>query len=188
MKTELLLFEKGGPENTKETLAAARKRAGELGVQNVVLATSTGRTALMALDAFEGSGVRITGVTLHAGYWDVYEPPDKEKIAEAKDRGAAIVTATHGLMGSVESAVKEKFGGIPPMELIAHTYYTFSQGMKVCVEVALMAADAGLIANAEEIIAIGGTGEGADTAVVLKAAYTTNFFDLKIREVLAMPR
>ena len=60
--------------------------------------------------------------------------------------------------------------------------------MKVCVEVALMAADGGYVANAEEIIAIGGTGEGADTAVVLKVAYTTNFFDLKIREVLAMPR
>jgi hypothetical protein len=188
MRREVLLFEKGGLENTEATLAIARERAGELGVQNVVLATSTGRTALMALDAFEGSGVRLIGVTLHAGYWDVYEPPDKAKIAEAKDRGAVILTATHALMGSVESAVKEKFGGIPPMELIAHTYYTFSQGMKVCVEVALMAADAGYVSNAEEIVAIGGTGVGADTAVVLKAAYTTNFFDLNVREVLAMPR
>lgn len=188
MKTELLLFDEPGPQNTEETLAVARRRAEELRLQNVVVATSTGRTALMALDAFEGTGARIIGVTLHAGYWDVYEPPDEAKIAEANKRGAAIITATHGLMGSVESAVKEKFGGIPPMELIAHTYYTFSQGMKVCVEVALMAADAGYVENAEEVIAIGGTGEGADTAVVLKAAYTTNFFDVNVREVLAMPR
>ena len=131
---------------------------------------------------------QIVGVTLHAAYWDVYEPPDKEKMEQARARGAHTITATHGLMGSVESAVKQKFGGIPPAELIAHTYYTFSQGMKVAVEVALMAADAGYVGNAEEVIAIGGSGKGADTAVVLRAAYTTNFFDLNVCEVLAMPR
>lgn len=188
MKAEMLLFEKGGPENTDETLAVVRKRAGELGITKAVLATSTGETALKALDAFEGTDIEVIGVTLHAGYWDIFEPPDAEKVAAARDRGAKILTATHSLMGSVESAVKDKFGGIPPAELIAYTYYTFSQGMKVAVEVAMMAADAGLLGSAEEVVAIGGTGNGADTAVVLKPAYTTNFFELKIREVLAMPR
>jgi hypothetical protein len=188
MKAETLLFDKGGPQNTDETLAAARKRAGELGITKAVLATSTGETALKALDAFEGTGIDLIGVTLHAGYWDIFEPPDAEKVAAARERGATILTATHALMGSVESAVKDKFGGIPPAELVAYTYYTFSQGMKVAVEVAMMAADAGLLGGAEEIIAIGGTGRGADTAVVLKPAYTTSFFDLNVREVLAMPR
>jgi len=188
IKREMLLFEAGGPENTKPTLEAARRRAEQLGIRKVVLATSTGRTALTALDVFDGLGVDVIGVTLHAAYWTIYVPPDDKKIAAAKARGAKFLTATHGLMGNVEAAIRDKFGGLPPVELIAHTYYTFSQGMKVAVEVALMAADAGLVQPGEEIIAIGGTNEGADTAIVLKAAFTTNFFDLKIREVIAMPR
>jgi len=188
IKRELVLFEKGGPENTVATLEAARSRAEELDIRKVVLATSTGRTALMALDVFRGLEVDIIGVTLHAAYWPIYVPPDGEKVAAATAQGVKFVTATHGLMGNVEAAVRDKFGGLPPVELIAHTYYTFCQGMKVAVEVALMAADAGLVENGEDIIAVGGTGEGADTAIVLKAAFTTNFFDLKVREVIAMPR
>jgi hypothetical protein len=142
----------------------------------------------MALDVFRGLDVDIIGVTLHAAYWPIFAAPDKEKVAAAEARGARFLTATHGLMGNVEAAIRDKFGGLPPVELIAHTYYTFSQGMKVAVEVALMAADAGLVEEGEEIIAVGGTDVGADTAVVIKAAFTTNFFDLKVREVIAMPR
>jgi hypothetical protein len=64
----------------------------------------------------------------------------------------------------------------------------FGQGIKVCVEVTIMAADAGLIPMDSEIIAIGGTAWGADAAVVLEPAHMTNFFDLKIKEIIAMPR
>ena len=187
-KRETLLFEEPGPKQTEATLKAARQRAAQLGIKTVVLATSTGRTALMALDVFEGTGVRIVGVTLHAGLWKKYAPPDPEKIRAAEKRGARFVTATHTLMGNVESAVQEKLGGVSPCDVIAHTYYTFCQGMKVAVEVAVMAADAGLLEGEKEVIAIAGTSEGADTAIVLSPAYSTDFFDLKINEVIAMPR
>jgi len=60
--------------------------------------------------------------------------------------------------------------------------------MKVAVEVAVMAADAGLLEGEGEVIAVAGTGSGADTAVVLSPAYSTSFFELKVREVIAMPR
>lgn len=188
MRAELLLFEKGGPANTEATLAAARRRAEELGIKDIVLATSTGETALKALDAFDGMDANIVGVTLHAAYWKIYAPPDPEKVGAAEARGVQFLTATHALMGSVESAIRDKFGGLPPVELIAHAYYTFSQGTKVAVEVAVMAADAGLIPVDREVIAVGGTGEGADTALVLSPAYSTSFFDLKVHEVLAKPR
>jgi len=75
-----------------------------------------------------------------------------------------------------------------PAELIAHTLYRFSQGMKVAIEITLMAADAGLIPINEEIIAIAGTDKGADTALVLKPAYTNEFFNLEVREIIAIPR
>ena len=60
--------------------------------------------------------------------------------------------------------------------------------MKVAVEITLMAADAGLLDVSEEAIAIAGTDEGADTAIVIKPAYSRKFNELKIREILAKPR
>jgi hypothetical protein len=188
MRQETLLFDEPGPQNTEALLEAVARRAKELDVRTVVLATSTGSTALEAADALSGLPVQIVAVTLHAGYWDLYAAPDEQKVAAAEAKGVRFLTCTHSLMGNVEGAVREKFGGIPPVELIAHTYYTFSQGMKVAVEVTVSAADAGLVQNGEEVIAVGGTSTGADTAAVVRAAYSTNFFDLRVREVIAMPR
>ena len=188
MRRNTLLFDESGEEHTEETLEVARDRALELGIQSVVFATSTGKTALKAAATFENSGAELLGVTLHAGTWDKYAAPDPEMVQEAEAKGVEFLTATHTLMGHVGSAIREKFGGIPPAELIAHTYYSFSQGMKVAVEIALMAADAGSLEGEEEIISVAGSGSGADTAIVLAPAYSTSFFDLNICEILAMPR
>lgn len=57
----------------------------------------------------------------------------------------------------------------------------------MCVEITLMAADAGLIPVDKDIVAIAGTGRGADTALRIKPANTARFFDLKIKEILAKP-
>jgi len=187
-KRDLLLFDDPGPQQTGPTLEAARERALALGIKTVVLATTTGETALKALDAFEGTGASLVAVTLHAGVWSQYAPPDPQKVRAAEARGVRFLTATHTLMGNVGSAIREKLGGVPGCEIVAHTYYTFSQGMKVAVEVAVMAADAGLLEGEREVIAIAGTGGGADTAIVLSPAYSTSFFDVKIHEVIAMPR
>ena len=187
-KHQLLLFDKPGPKNTAATLAATQARADELGIKTIVVATNSGDTALKAFEAFENTSVKIIAVTLHAGRWEKHSPPDAGKVKAAEDLGVKFLTATHALMGNVSSAIREKFGGIGPVEIIAHTYYTFGQGMKVAVEVALMAADAGLLGDEQEIIAIAGTGKGADTAIVLSPAFTTSFFDLRIREVIAMVR
>ncbi len=187
-KREIILFDEPGQQNTEATLKAVRDRALELGLKTIVLATTTGETALKTLEVFEGIDLRIVAVTLHAGLWQTYAPPDRDKVQAARQRGIEFLTATHTLMGNLGTTIREKFGGLPDSEIIAHTYYTFSQGMKVAVEVAVMAADAGLLEDDEEVVAIGGTGNGADTAVVLSPAYSTNFFDLKVHEVIAMPR
>jgi len=100
--------------------------------------------------------------------------------------GAKIFTGTHAL-SSVERAIRKDFGTIQPLELIANVLRLMGEGTKVCVEIALMAADAGLIAVDRDIIAIGGSGRGADTALRLRPANTARFFELKIREVIAEP-
>jgi hypothetical protein len=63
----------------------------------------------------------------------------------------------------------------------------FSQGMKVCLEVSVMAAEAGLITPDEEVVAVGGSGTGADTAVIMQPAYAASMFDTRFRTILCMP-
>ena len=183
-----MYFDRPGPENTDEAMRAARRRAEELGIRHAVVASNSGETGLRTLESFGGLGIDVVVVTLHAGRWPVYEAPDAGKIERLRAGGAKVLTCTHALLGNVEMAIRERFGGLQPSELIAQAYYAICQGMKVCVEIALMAADAGLIPVTEEAMAIAGTGGGADTAVVLKPSYTNRFFDLEVREIVAMPR
>ena len=92
-----------------------------------------------------------------------------------------------GALSGVGRSISRKFGGTTPVEIVAHTLRLFGQGTKVCVEVAIMAADAGKIPTDRDIVCVGGTGTGADTALVLKAAHANNLFDLRIRETLCRP-
>ena len=188
VKREIIFFEKPGASNTQATLEAVRERAKLLEIKKVVLATNSGDTALKAVDLLKELDVKIIAVTLHAGTWKTYGEPDWDKVRQAENLGVKFLTATHTLMGNIGSAIREKFGGLPDSELIAHTLYCFSQGMKVAVEITVMAADANLISPKEEVIAIAGNNQGADTAIVVKPAYSTDFFNLRIKEIIAMPR
>ena len=154
----------------------------------MVVATTTGETAIKAARRFKNQNVSIIAVTLHAGIWNKYGAPFPEKVKKAEEMGVKFLTCTHSLMGNVGNAIMEKFGGISWTDLIAYTYYTFSQGTKVAVEIVVNAADAGLIPVDQEVIAIAGTGVGADTAFVIKPAYSTDFFSLKVLEIIAKPR
>ena len=179
-----MVFAEAGPSNTEATLDLAVERAAQLGIEHLVIATSTGATALEAAKHYDGT---VIAVTLSAGHWDKYCAPDPEIIAECRDRGVHVLTATHTLLGGMGAAARE-IGGLCAAEIIARTYYTICQGAKVAVECALMAADAGLLDMQAEAISIAGTGEGADTALVIRPAFSNTFFDLRVREILAKPR
>ena len=94
-KRETLLFDKPGGENAQATLEAARQRAEELGVRHLIVATSTGETALRAAEVFAGTDMSIVGVTLHAGLWEKYTAPDAEKVEQVESKGVRFLTATH---------------------------------------------------------------------------------------------
>jgi hypothetical protein len=91
-------------------------------------------------------------------------------------------------LGGLGRAVRRKLGTYQVEEIIAFALRTFCQGIKVACEISVMAADAGLIPVNEEIVAVGGTSSGADTAVVLLSANAQEFFDLRVLEVLCKPR
>ncbi|MGF7184828.1 hypothetical protein GGQ84_000913 [Desulfitispora alkaliphila] len=179
-----MLFENKGPENTDQVIEAVLKRAKELNIKHVVLATKTGDTAKKLL----GHDLDITCVTYHVGFKNPGEdllPLENRK--ELEKLGMKVLTTTH-LFAGLDRAVKNKFSGIYPAELMAHTLRMFGQGTKVSIEVAGMALDAGLIPYGEDVIALAGSGRGADTAIVIRPSHSNNFFDTKIREIICKPR
>jgi hypothetical protein len=179
-------FLESGSKNTEKTFEVAKRRAEELGIKTIVVASTSGETGLKAVKAF--ANYKVVVVTHTTGFWapDVQELTPQNR-AEILEKGGSILTATHAF-GGVGRAVRRKLNTTQVDEIIAHTLRVFGQGTKVACEIALMAADAGLIMTDEEIISIGGTARGADTALVVKPAHTHDFFELRVKEVLCKPR
>ena len=178
-------FDEPGKAHTEQTLKLAFDRGTELGLNEVVLASTKGDTAYKALEIFEG--FKIIAVPYHCGFKEPFEnvmSADIKKDLEGKK--VTVVTATHALSG-VERAIAKKYTGSYPVLLIADTLRLLGQGTKVAVEVSIMAADAGALSG-NDIISIGGTGRGADAALVLKPANQSDFFDIRIREIICKPR
>lgn len=180
-----LYFKKTGKENTPRTLEMAAKRGGELGIKNIVVATTSGETGLLATEFFSGKNLVI--VTHSTGFvkpgYQEFQAKFRKKIKEA---GAKILTSQHAF-GGVGRAVRKKLGTYELEEIVAYTLRIFGEGIKVAVEIAIMAADAGLIPTSEPCICVGGTSRGADTAIVLRPSNAQTFFDLRIMEILAKP-
>lgn len=175
---------KKGPENTDLTIQEALKRASELNIQHIVVASSTGATA----EKLAGCGHNVVCVSYHVGF----DRPgirrmSKETERELNEKGIKVLFTTH-LLAGVDRAIRNKFGGVYPAEIMAQTLRMLGHGLKVCVEIAGMALDAGLIPHGKEIIAIGGSGKGADTAAVIEPAHSNHFFDTKVKEIICKPR
>ncbi len=185
MELKTVYFEKPGSENTEAVLRIARQRAEELGIKNIVVASTSGDTAVKAMEAL--SGFRVIVVSHVTG---LREPDTQEFTEENKkmveSKGGVMLTTAHAFSG-VSRALRTKFNTVAIGDIIANTLRIFGQGMKVACEIAMMAADSGLVRTDEDIIAIAGTGRGADTAIVLKPVNAHNFFDLKIKEILCKP-
>lgn len=185
MELKTVYFDSAGPQNSAETMRIAADRARALGIRKVLVASTTGAAALAALDAFSGFElVIITHVT------GLREPDNQEFPAETRraceSRGAKVLTVTHAF-GGLSSAVRKKFNTVAVGDLIASTLRIFGHGMKVCVEIVLMAADCGVVRTDEQVIAVAGFNNGADTAIVCKPVNAQRFFDLKVQEILCKP-
>lgn len=199
MDDKIYYFEEDKPENTDTVLDLVKKKALETGIKHVVVASTRGFTGLKAVEALKSSGLNAVVVTHQIG------PPGPELLEENEKKiralGGRIVTGTHafGGVGSSLRLMPPREPGqpmpilyvpayVPPAgELIANVLRLFSQGMKVCFEITVMAADAGAIPIGENVIAVAGQGRGANTAIVIKSANTINFFDLEVREIIAKP-
>jgi hypothetical protein len=179
MEEKIVYYEEPGKGNTDETLTLVAERARARGISSVVLASTRGDTARAASAAFAGTGIRLVVVPWQFGFGDT-QPFPQELVAELEGAGhrvhfGTMLFHTEGLYG-----MKAPW----PMATILRA---FSQGIKVCVEIALMSCDGGLVEVGEKIIAVAGTGAGADTAVVLTSAPSTKVNNLRIHEIICKP-
>lgn len=185
--TQTLYFNSPGPKNTEALLEHAAKRAKELEIKKVLIATNTGRTMEEALAHFDPQAFQLIAVTHVTGFVEPDQQQMPEEVrAELKSKGIKVLTAAHAF-GGVGRGVRNKLGSFQVDEIIAFTLRTLGQGVKVGVEMSLMAADAGYVRCDEDVVTIGGTGKGADTAMVVKPANSHRFLEVKIREIIAKP-
>lgn len=179
-----MYFEMAGEMNSEITAKLAIKAANEKGINYIVVASCSGKTAKLFKDCCK----KVVVVTHVNGFEKPGENEmDFATMEELKQMGFSIYTGTHVLSGA-ERGISKKFGGAYPVEIMAHTLRMLGQGVKVAVEVSVMALDAGLIPYGEDIIAIGGTKGGADTAVIIRPSHASSIFNTKIKEIICKPK
>jgi len=188
MEERIYYFERPGKENTENAVRLAIDRAVERGIRYIVFASSTGYTARKVLEHARDINLNLVCVTYHTGFYEEGKNSmDEDTERFLMESGVRIVRQSHMLSG-VERSISRKLGGASRVEAIAEALRAlFGHGLKVCVEIAIMAADSGAI-PIEEVVAIGGRGRGADTAVIIRPAHMNTFFNMEVKEIICMPR
>lgn len=178
--------DKAGIENTESTLRTAFQYAAEKDVKDVVIASTAGYTAREALKFWDRSRCNLVIVTHNTGFGKEGEQTFPGELRdELTALGAKVHTGTM-VLRSLGTAIRE-LQGYSQQDLVANTLRMFCQGIKVCVEIVAMAADGGLI-SFQDVIAVAGTGRGADTACLIDANSSNRFFKIKIREIIIKPK
>lgn len=180
MESKTVYFENIGLENTEVAFGLARERAKELGIKKLVIASTTGATARQALEFFKDDGLRLVVIPHQHDFIRKENAFPRELVAELEAAGHAVHFAT--MLFHTESLY-----GTSRSTLMANVLRCFSQGVKVCFEIVLMASDAGLLGRGERVIALAGTGRGSDTALVVQAASSQHLENLRVNEILCKP-
>jgi uncharacterized protein len=180
MERRITYFEDLRADNTEATFTLARERLRGSAIKKLVLASTTGATAERAAQFFREEGVKLIVVPHQFDFMRETNPFPPDQVKRLREMGhevhfATMLFHTDGFYNSTGAA------------LMANLLRCFSQGVKVCFEIVLMATDGGHVASGETVIAIGGTGRGSDTALVMQAASSQHMKRLRVNEILCKP-
>ena len=188
MKGELrMLFAKPGEENSHETVRLAVEYAREAGVKHIVVASYSGATAGLLAPYTSEFNIVVVGQVYGFRGDGATNPMTPEVRRKLEGAGMKVYMGTHVLSGA-ERGLSNRFQGVYPVEIVAHTLRMFSQGVKVGVEISVMALDAGLIPHGQPVVAIGGSRRGADTAILIQPAHAQRLLDTKVIDVICKPK
>ncbi|MFO7996951.1 MAG: pyruvate kinase alpha/beta domain-containing protein [Dehalococcoidia bacterium] len=193
-KRQVYYFDEPGEENTQWVIEAVSQRLELGGVRKVVVASTSGETAVeFARSLKDRAELICVSEAPYRREWGEEWPCVKQEFGrELETLGVTVIDKVpYVFHDSVLEAAR--ISGAFPEQVVKETLYSFGQGMKVAVEVALIGVSCGYLAPYEDVIGVGGSGKGADTAIVLRATYPASLFDrdpakrLEIREIIAMP-
>ncbi|MFC1900983.1 pyruvate kinase alpha/beta domain-containing protein [Chloroflexota bacterium] len=179
MEEKITYFEESGPDNTEETLKLAVERAKARGIKKIVLASTRGDTARLAAERYADSGIKLVVIPHQYGFGEAQRFPP-ELVDELAKKGHRVHFGTMLFH-------TENFYGSKASTTLANMLRVFCQGMKVCFEIVLMAADGGCVDIGEQVVAVSGSGRGSDTAVVAIASTSTKFNEFHLTEIICKP-
>ncbi len=194
VKRQVCYFDEPGAGNTRSVIEAVSQRLDNGGIKGVVVASTSGETAVKFARALKSKAeVICVSQAPYRREWSEGWPCLKPELRQEMEKlGVAIIDRAPYVLHSslLENA---PWNDAFPERLVRETLYCFGQGLKVAVEIALAGVSCGYIIPYEDVIGVGGTGKGADTAIILRATYPPCMFDkdpakrLEIREIIAMP-
>jgi hypothetical protein len=180
VESKIVYFENIGSDNTEVTFKLVQERLKSSGIKKIVLASTTGATALKALEFFKGQGVQLVVVPHQHDFYRAVNRFTPDRVKTLRDAGHEV----H--FGTMLFHTGNLYESTAPT-LMANLLRCFSQGVKVCFEIVLMATDAGLLAPGERVIAVAGTARGSDTSLVMQAASSQHLKNLRVHEILCKP-
>jgi len=201
IERKVVYWEKPGKEHTEASLKIALEAAKERDIDTVLISSTTGYVAEKAVEVFKDSGLKLVIVTHATGYSEkgVQKMPDETR-ARLKEAGCEVVTCTDVLTGAVSAGIGRQRpaksdpqeGRLPwivppPNVIVANTLRQFSQGVKVCAEIAMMAVDCNTVASGSKVVAVAGSHAGADTVMMLEASESSRIRDMKLHEIICKP-
>jgi hypothetical protein len=179
MEEKIIYFEKQGKENTTNVIRLIKERAQARAIKKVVLASTRGDTAKIAAESFKDTGLHLVIIPWQYGFQET-QPFPKELVVELQGIGHQVHFGT--MLFHTEDLY-----GIKTPQIMANLLRIFGQGIKVCVEIIMMACDGGCLEIGEKVIAVAGSGAGADTAIVATASSSTKMKGLRVHEIICKP-
>ncbi len=180
MESTIVYHDQPGPDNTAETLDLAVNAAAVYDLETIVVASRTGATAMDLMEPLEDTDIRMVVVAPQFGWMDEHEF-DWSLVPVLREAGHAFHAGTMPFH-------TDSMHGCPAPKRMGDVLRIFSQGVQVCVEIAMMAADGGLVKCDRRSVLVAGTGRGADTAMVATPASSAKLEDFHVHEILCKPR
>ena len=199
-------FDEPGEKNTDDVVAAVERRVKEGGIEAVVVASVSGRTAAKAAETLQREMLEARVVCVSGPpSWEKDAPEYKFPLIAKQERATQ-----EKLQVQNENQTKEPYKPItlreiwekktlvvpyPESNLFWMTLICVGgHGFRTAIEAVFMAVEAGAIRTDQRVVSAAGTNRGLDSAIVLRACrfddavgrYPTK--RLKVEEILAMPK
>ncbi len=186
-------FDISSPSHTRNVISSVKERLTLGDINKIIVPVTTGKTlsefkefidAELIVPVSEDEAVSVCRLVINKnpGFFD--------KIIN--DRMEDALNSVRGRRGVFDKVLLPFCG--ENVDAARETLYAFGHGMKVAIQISLVAVERGYITPGQRIITVGGLQGGVDTAVIVKAATPSQAFSakqsgrLEVEEIICMPK